>query len=35
MEAEDAGEYLALLQELYVGNLSPEEFTQAMAEQLE
>lgn len=35
MEAEDAGEYLALLQELYVGNLSPEEFAQAMAEQLE
>lgn len=35
MEAEDAGEYLALLQELYVGNITPEEFTKAMAAQLE
>jgi len=34
MEAEDAGEYLALLQELYVGNLTPEEFARAMDEQL-
>lgn len=35
MEADDAGEYLALLQELYVGNISPEEFTGSMADQLE
>ncbi len=35
MSAEDAGEYLALLQELYIGNLTPEEFAQAMADQLE
>lgn len=35
MEAEDAGEYLALLQELYMGNISPEEFAEAMANQLE
>lgn len=35
MEAEDAGEYLALLQELYVGNLTPKQFVEAMAEQLE
>jgi len=35
MEADDAGEYLALLQELYVGNISPDEFTASMAEQLE
>ncbi len=35
MEASDAGEYLALLQELYIGNLTPEEFAQAMEEQLE
>jgi raffinose/stachyose/melibiose transport system substrate-binding protein len=34
MEANDAGEYLALLQELYIGNLSPQEFVEAMAEQL-
>ena len=34
MEADDAGEYLALLQELYVGNISPEDFTAAMGEQL-
>ena len=34
MEAEDAGEYLVLLQELYAGTLTPEEFTAAMAEQL-
>ena len=35
MTAGDAGEYLALLQELYIGNLTPEEFAEAMAEQLE
>lgn len=35
MEAEDAGEYLALLQELYMGNLSPEDFAQGMANQLD
>jgi len=35
MEADDAGEYLALLQELYVGNISPEEFDESMAAQLE
>ena len=35
MESEDAGEYIALLQELYIGSLSPEEFQQAMAKQLE
>ncbi len=34
MEAGDAGEYLALLQELYIGNLTPEEFVEAMADQL-
>lgn len=34
MDADDAGEYLALLQELYTGNMSPEEFAQAMDEQL-
>lgn len=35
MAAEDAGEYLALLQELYVENITPEEFVQNMARQLE
>lgn len=35
MDANDAGEYLALLQELYIGNLTPEEFAEAMASQLE
>ena len=35
MESQDAGEYLALLQELYIGSISPEEFQQAMADQLE
>ena len=35
MEAEDAGEYLALLQQLYIGDLSPEEFAEEMAAQLE
>ena len=35
MESEDAGEYLALLQELYIGSLSPEDFQKAMAAQLE
>lgn len=34
MEADDAGEYLALLQEFYVGNMTAKEFTEAMAEQL-
>lgn len=35
MPAENAGEYLALLQELYVGNITPEEFAENMAKQLE
>lgn len=35
MDAEDAGEYLSLLQELYVKNITPEEFAELMAEQLE
>jgi raffinose/stachyose/melibiose transport system substrate-binding protein len=35
MESEDAGEYLALLQELYIGSITPEEFQKAMADQLE
>ncbi|NDL68582.1 extracellular solute-binding protein [Anaerotalea alkaliphila] len=35
MDADDAGEYLALLQGLYVGNISPEEFVKAMAAQLD
>ena len=34
MSSEDAGEYLALLQQLYIGDLTPEEFVEAMAEQL-
>lgn len=34
MAAEDAGEYLALLQELYMGNISPQEFVESMATQL-
>lgn len=34
LEADDAGEYLALLQELYVGNIEPADFVAAMAEQL-
>lgn len=34
MESEDAGEYLALLQELYVGSITPEQFQQSMADQL-
>lgn len=34
MSAEDAGEYLALLQELYIGNITPEEFVESMANQL-
>lgn len=34
MAAENAGEYLSLLQELYVGNITPEEFAQSMADQL-
>lgn len=34
MQADDAQEYLALLQELYVGNITPEEFCEAMNDQL-
>ncbi len=34
MTAEDAGEYLNLLQGLYGGNISPKEFTKRMANQL-
>lgn len=34
MTSEDAGEYLALLQELYIGSISPADFQQAMADQL-
>ncbi|NLK20665.1 MAG: extracellular solute-binding protein [Epulopiscium sp.] len=34
MEAEDAGEYLTLLQELYMGNISPEDFAKGMDNQL-
>lgn len=35
MESEDAGEYLTLLQELYIGNISAEEFQSSMAKQME
>ncbi len=35
MEAEDAGEYLALLQEMYVGNITPEDFVKSMKKNLE
>ncbi|MFP4697331.1 MAG: extracellular solute-binding protein [Eubacteriales bacterium] len=35
MSSGDAGEYLDLLQQLYVGNLSPEDFAESMANQLE
>ncbi len=35
MTSEDAGEYLALLQQLYIGDLTPEGFVEAMAAQLE
>ncbi|GAE90262.1 extracellular solute-binding protein [Acetivibrio straminisolvens] len=35
MEAEDAGEYLTLLQELYVGEITPEEFVSSMKKNLE
>lgn len=35
LESEDAGEYLALLQKLYVGSISPADFQKAMAAQLE
>lgn len=35
MEANDAGEYLALLQQLYIGDITPQEFVEAMAAQLE
>lgn len=34
MDADDAGEYLSLLQQLYSGDISPEEFTKAIANQL-
>ena len=34
MQADDAQEYLALLQELYIGNITPEEFCEGMADQL-
>ena len=34
MASENAGEYISLLQQLYIGDLSPEEFVQAMADQL-
>lgn len=35
MAADDAAEYEALLQEFYVGNLTAEEFVEALADQLE
>ncbi|MFZ5989218.1 MAG: extracellular solute-binding protein [Bacillota bacterium] len=35
MEAEDAGEYLTLLQEMYVGNITPEDFVKSMKKNLE
>lgn len=35
MPANNAGEYLTLLQELYIGNITAEEFAEGMAEQLE
>jgi len=35
LESEDANEYLALLQKLYLGSISPEEFQTEMAAQLE
>lgn len=35
MSADDAGEYLSLLQLLYSGDVSPEEFCKKMAEQIE
>lgn len=35
MQSEDAGEYIALLQQLYIGDVTPEEFAEAMAAQLE
>lgn len=34
MQADDAQEYLALLQELYIGNITPEEFCEGMSDQL-
>ncbi len=34
MSSDNAGEYLALLQQLYFGDVSPEEFVEAMADQL-
>lgn len=35
LEADDAGEYEALLQELYAGNVTPEEFVKSMSNKLE
>ncbi len=35
MEAEDAGEYLTLLQEMYVGKITPEGFVSSMKKNLE
>ncbi|MCI6581809.1 MAG: extracellular solute-binding protein [Oscillospiraceae bacterium] len=35
LESEDAGEYLALLQKLYLGSITPEDFQKEMAAQLE
>ena len=35
LESEDANEYLALLQKLYLGSISPEDFQKEMAAQLE
>ena len=35
LESEDANEYLALLQKLYLGSITPEDFQKEMAAQLE
>ena len=35
LESEDAGEYLSLLQKLYLGSITPEDFQKEMAAQLE
>lgn len=35
LESEDAGEYLALLQKLFVGSITPEDFQKEMAAQLD
>lgn len=35
MDADDAGEYLSLLQQLYSGDITAEDFTKAMANQLD